>query len=124
MMSPEERLLALQAMKEAAAQFYRDANRIGVHPFVEFSGLMQEYIKACEHAHRDEIDFTDCSVHTGKVLPMHSVMLDYVNEKLNCIFTGRVASKVQLSTSLRNLRSRSQSRVVSDRNSWGDRART
>ena len=90
-MTEEERSMALSAMYAASNYFYRDAVKIGVHPFIEFAGLMNEYIKACESAHDKGIDFSACSKHSGQNLPMADFMVDYVNEKLECIFTGRIA---------------------------------
>lgn len=77
------------AMKQAADAFYRDAVRIGNHPFIEFAGLMNEYISACSEAEKSGINFTACNIHTGKHLPLHAHQVDYINEKLECIFTGR-----------------------------------
>jgi hypothetical protein len=85
----EERIAMLTAMKRASDQFYQEARSIGCHPFIEFTGLMNEYIKACQRAHENGIDFTQCSTHSGQDLPMAPYQVDYVNEKLECIFTGR-----------------------------------
>ena len=90
-MNATERVTAIAAMKAASDIFYAGAVRIGNHPFIEFCGLMNEYINSCEIAHKEGIDFSECSAHSGQPLPMESYMVNYVNEKLNCIFTGRVA---------------------------------
>jgi hypothetical protein len=87
-MDAEERQLALERMQKASDAFYRDAISIGNHPFIEFAGLMNEYITACRAAHAKGIDFTQCNVHNGMALPLHPVMSDYINEKLECIFSG------------------------------------
>lgn len=88
MMSSDEREQALRLMRGASDAFYRSAVSIGNHPFIEFAGLMNEYINACRLAHEQGIDFSECSRHSGQVLPLHPVMSDYVNEKLECIFSG------------------------------------
>ncbi|KQP15163.1 hypothetical protein [Pseudorhodoferax sp. Leaf267] len=88
MMDTDERLVALASMSQATDQFYRAAVGIGNHPFIEFAGLMREYINACWRAHEDGIDFSECNRHTGMALPMEPVMSDYVNEKLACIYAG------------------------------------
>ncbi len=49
---------------------------------------MNEYITACRAAHAKGIDFTQCNVHNGQTLPLHPVMSNYINEKLECIFSG------------------------------------
>lgn len=90
-MNAKERATALHYMRAASSQFYAAAVRIGNHPFIEFTGLMNEYIKCCDAAHKAGVDFTDCSAHSGLQLPMPPYAVDYVNEKLECIFTGRVA---------------------------------
>jgi hypothetical protein len=88
MLTPAEQKVALDQMQLASDAFYRAAVNIGVHPFLEFTGLMNEYIKACREAHAEGIDFSDCSRHLGQVLPLHPVSSDYINEKLECIFSG------------------------------------
>ena len=91
MMDNNEREVALRKMQEASDQFYCAAVEIGNHPFIEFTGLLNEYIKACQSAHEQGIDFSDCNIHNGTVLPMPSHMIAYVNEKLECIFSGTIA---------------------------------
>jgi hypothetical protein len=87
--SADERRIMLEQMELASAQFYRTATRLGNHPFIEFAGLMNEYIKACGAAHARGVDFTQCNKHSSRHLPMEPFQVDYVNEKLECIFTGR-----------------------------------
>ena len=88
MMTAAEREVALAKMRETSAAFYASAKRIGNHPFIEFAGLMNEYILACQRAHERGIDFSECNQHSGLVLPLHETMSDYINEKLACIFSG------------------------------------
>jgi len=84
-----ERERMLEQMVAANDAFYAAARRIGNHPFIEFSGLLHEYIEACRSAHSAGIDFTQCNTHSGVNLPLHDHQVDYINEKLSCIFTGR-----------------------------------
>ena len=91
MMNAMERATAIAAMRAASGSFYANAARTRNHTFIEFCGLMNEYINACEMAHAEGIDFSDCNAHSGQQLPMTPYMIDYVNEKLDCIFTGRIA---------------------------------
>lgn len=93
MMDAHEREEALVKMRTASRAFYAAAVRIGNHPFIEFTGLLNEYIKACEEAHERGIDFTECNTHSGCELPMAPHMINYVNEKLECIYVGRVMMK-------------------------------
>lgn len=87
--SAEEREWMLEQMQAVKNGFYAAAQRIGNHPFVEFAGLLHEYIEACRVAHAAGIDFTQCNSHSGVALPLHNHQVDYINEKLGCIFTGR-----------------------------------
>ena len=89
MMTHAERATALLQMRDAADAFYSAATRIGNHPFIEFTGLMNEYIKACQSAHARGIDFSECNTHSGQDLPLENFEVAYINEKLECIFTGR-----------------------------------
>lgn len=92
-----ERINELQrsiiAMQEIASKFYHAAIHVHNHPFIEFNGLMTEYIKCCETALAEGVDFTLCNVHTGKQLPMFEHQVRYTNEKLECIYTGRSVLK-------------------------------
>lgn len=97
MMTVEERERAIVLMQQAADAFYRSAVSIGNHPFIEFAGLMNEYITACRIAHRQGIDFSECNGHSGQMLPFTPVMSDYVNEKLGCIFSGTKIIEASLS---------------------------
>lgn len=89
-MNEIERARCIKSMHTASQIFYHFATRIGNHPFIEFTGLINEYIKLCEEAHAQGIDFSECSAHSGKELPMHHHNLAYINEKLDCIFGGRM----------------------------------
>jgi hypothetical protein len=89
MMTAAERETALQRMDEAIGRFYGTAVNIGCHPFIEFAGVMTAYVKSCRRAHEDGVDFSECNRHSGQALPMESVELDYLSEKLGCIFGDR-----------------------------------
>jgi hypothetical protein len=85
--SPEELQEMLRGMRAASSAFYRDAARIGCHPFLEFTGLMNEYIVLCERALEQGRDFTETSIHgSGQPLPMRPHHRDYIAEKLECIY--------------------------------------
>lgn len=83
--SKEERERMLVQMHATSSTFYAMAVQIRNHPFIEFAGLMNEYIKLCEQAHRKGIDFTQCNVHTGQPLPIEAFHVRYLDEKLGCI---------------------------------------
>lgn len=98
-MNAHEREQALLEMRRTADAFYRGAVKIGNHPFIEFAGLMNEYIAACQLAHNDGVDFSECNVHNGKTLPLKPFMSDYINEKLECIFSGAKVMAIPVETS-------------------------
>ena len=84
--SAEERAEMITRMKLASNIFYGNAVKIGCHPFIEFAGLMNEYIKMCEQAHAQGLDFPNANAHSGIALPMRSFEAAYIGEKLGCIF--------------------------------------
>lgn len=92
--SHEEREVMLAKMKAASSQFYAAAFRIGCHPFIEFTGLMNEYIKICYRAHEQGLDFNLCSAHSGIALPMEDYEARYLGEKLGCIYGPSVQDPV------------------------------
>lgn len=81
-----EREEMLRKMRVASSTFYGLAANAGCHAFIEFTGLMNEYIKLCEEAHKRGIDFTLASIHTGRALPIEPHHIAYLGEKLACIY--------------------------------------
>lgn len=75
-----EAYAALVKMHRAADEFYEDAQAIGVHTFLEFTGFMREYIKMCEQNLEQGRDFTTCEI---SVQGHHA---EYIAEKMECIF--------------------------------------
>lgn len=92
----EELREMLSRMKDASTEFYRRATAIGNHAFIEFTGLMNEYIKACEEALAAGQDFTLANTHTGIALPLQPHHVMYLAEKLNCIYGPTLASNDKL----------------------------
>ena len=78
----------LQDMEELANGYYWKACKIGNHGFIEITGLMNEYIKICYRALANDMDFTLLSGHTGEPLPVLAHEVNYINEKLECVFVG------------------------------------
>lgn len=93
MMTHQEQKEAIEKMRSVSNWFYAQAITIGNHPFIEFTGLINEYIQACENAHKSGIDFSECNTHGEKELPLKGHNVKYINEKLECIFTGRSVMK-------------------------------
>lgn len=80
----------LVGMQDASDAFYYHAVKIGCHPFIEFTGLLNEYINICRAAHAAGIDFTETSVHGSGVLPVKPHHVAYLSEKLACIYGNSV----------------------------------
>ncbi len=83
---PSEARAQLQAMRAASAAFYQAAVHTGVHAFIEFTGLMNEFINVCEQTAREGKDFTQANAHCGQTLNMQTYQAQYLAEKLECIF--------------------------------------
>jgi len=79
----EEMLVKMQA---ASDRFYSGATDAGCHPFIEFCGLMNEYIKVCRDARDCGVDFSEANTHSGRALPLAAHQAAYIAEKFNCIF--------------------------------------
>jgi hypothetical protein len=73
-------------MRATSNAFYAGAVRTGNHAFIEFCGLMNEYIDICETALAAGQDFTMASIHSGSALPIQSFQASYLLEKLQCIY--------------------------------------
>ncbi len=84
-MEEKDREGCLRSMRQASAMFYRAAVTAGNHAFIEFTGLMNEYINLCEAAHAAGIDFTCANKH-NEHLPWEDHHKQYLNEKLECIY--------------------------------------
>lgn len=86
----------LDAMRAASDAFYAAAFRIGCHGFIEFAGLMNEYISVCRATLDDGTDFTQCNTHSGAALKMQPYHVGYLTEKLDCIFGPTVVDDPKL----------------------------
>lgn len=87
----EELRQCIQNMHAASDAFYRAAVRCGNHAFIEFTGLMNEYIKVCEQTLDAGLDFTESNAHVGGKLLVHSFNAMYMAEKFGCIFETTLA---------------------------------
>jgi len=76
----------LAKMRDASNAFYAAAAASGCHAFIEFTGLMNEFIKVCADAHNDGKDFAFANTHGSTALPFQPYHLAYLAEKLNCIY--------------------------------------
>lgn len=77
----------LSAMRSASENFYRAAVRSECHAFVEFTGLMNEYIKVCERMTAEgHLDWMGANTHSGTPMDIRDYELRYLAEKLDCIY--------------------------------------
>jgi hypothetical protein len=95
--SPEERAGMIARMREINECLYWTIFRCGLpHAFIEFCGLMHEYVDGCQRADSEGADFT-C---TGRALPFEAHHGDYLGEKLNCIFGPTLFQKADFRRAL------------------------
>lgn len=57
-----------------------------VHAFIEFCGVLNKYVDICRRSVESGIDFTQMNTHTGRPLPVEVHDMEYLGEKLRCIF--------------------------------------
>ncbi len=107
--SPRRRELEtmLSRMAEIVSRFYFEAIAVGNHPFIEWTGLLNEYVRMCEQALADGIDFTACNEHSGRPLPIYEHQFNYLAEKLGCVFGPSFqANPVAFESFVRRLRAK------------------
>ena len=90
-MTPEEQE-ALDKMYQASARFYVAAQQTGVHAFIEFTGLMNEFIKICARTP----GFMYSNTHSETPLRMEPFEAAYLAEKLDCIYGPTFRSSPEL----------------------------
>jgi hypothetical protein len=85
----------LHAIRNTSQMFYSRAQLIGVHTFIEFTGLINEYINLCQWAMEHDIDFRHINVHScvEMNLPTHDVQIQYIGKKFACIFSPWLQKK-------------------------------
>lgn len=86
----EERAHILNRMRAASNSFYSAAANAGCHAFIEFTGLMNEFIKLCETAERQGTNWVHANVHGDVHLPFEPYHVEYLSEKLECIYGRRL----------------------------------
>lgn len=94
--SNAELQVMLGKMEAVSGVFYRHAVSIGHHAFIEFTGLMREYIVICSNAVEAGTDFTQTNIHAGDALPLLAHHVDYLAEKFECIFGPTFAKNPDL----------------------------
>lgn len=82
----DELKVILHQMRQASSDLYRAATASGCHPFIEFCGIINEWIKMCEVTMEQGEDFTMANTHTGQPLRAEPYQIKYFAEKFDCIF--------------------------------------
>lgn len=85
-LTPEGRQEVLRRMRWASDNFYAMAVQAGCHAFIEFTGLMNEFIVLCTAAEKEGVDWVHANVHGDIHLPFKPHHVAYLSEKLECIY--------------------------------------
>jgi len=89
----------LNKIQENITSFYWVLFNLGVgerfHPMLEWCGVMSEYIKIHQALLDEGIDATNSDIHNGIGSKIPKYQLNYLAEKLNCIFSGMLEVKVR-----------------------------
>lgn len=89
----EDAKKALEKMHKASLDFYSAAVRTNCHAFIEFTGLMNEYIKVCSKMTAvGDTSWMMANTHSGVPLDMAEHELNYLAEKLDCIYDPTMAA--------------------------------
>lgn len=83
--SDEELREMITKMRLVATSFYPAAQHTNCHAFIEFTGLMNEFIDICERTRAAGIDFTLSNTHGEHALLVEDYNIGYLAEKLDCI---------------------------------------
>lgn len=86
----------ISTMSEIVSRFYFSAVGVRNHPFIEWTGILNEYIRMCEQALFEGVDFTACHIHASGGLPVSPMNTDYIAEKVICIFGNSVRNNREL----------------------------
>lgn len=87
----------LAEMQRASGAFYVAARETSCHAFIEFTGLMNEFIKVCGDASaRGDHSWLDANTHSDRPLQMEGHQVAYLAEKLDCIYGATLRANPQL----------------------------
>lgn len=94
--SKEEAEAILEKMQMASSTFYAAAVKIGCHAFIEFTGLMNEYINVCRSmTEKGDLSWVMANTHTEVPLDMRAHHVHYLLEKLDCIYGPTLKNKLK-----------------------------
>lgn len=91
------RLKMIEDMREAAKRFYGAAVGTRSHAFLEFTGLMNEYVAIAEHAESQGNEhWPQANQHIAIPLPLQPHNVVYLADKLACIYGQTLRNNNQL----------------------------
>ena len=95
--SPEDQaadLAYIETLKKEVEGFYARLFHYNVggrfHAFLEWCGVMSEHLNICEDMVRKGIPGFSRNRHTGETPEIPGYRLDYMAEKMECIFDGLI----------------------------------
>lgn len=86
MYTQAELVKAAADVQVAVERCYWIMMEANVHSFTEFNGLMAIWANILQRCADENISFHEANTHSGKPLPVETHDLDYLAEKLECIF--------------------------------------
>jgi hypothetical protein len=93
----------IERMKDVSSAFYPAAAATGCHAFIEFTGVMNEFIKICENSLADGVDFATANTHSDTPLVVHPYNALYIAEKLDCIFGPSIRANPEVKAAFATL---------------------
>lgn len=77
------------------ALFFSAGMGSSCHAFLEFNGLISKYVDICQNCAKAGIDFTVLNQHSSQALPVADHDINYLVEKLDCIFGPAIRANEQ-----------------------------
>lgn len=81
--------------------FFRTGMGAKVHAYVEFCGLLSKYTEICARAALAGVDFAFANAHGRTPFPVEVHDMQYLGEKLQCIFGPMIAANPEARAALK-----------------------
>lgn len=95
--SAKEAQEILHGMRHASSAFYAIARQAGCHSFIEFAGLMNEYIAVCtDMTAVGDLSWIHANTHSDRSLALREHHVRYLAEKLDCIYGASLRASPSL----------------------------
>lgn len=87
----------LARMTNASLAFYAMARQAGCHSFIEFAGLMNEYINVCrDMTAAGDLTWIHANTHSERGVALRAHHISYLAEKLDCIYGASLRASPEL----------------------------